>query len=141
MSGEQESPPTPDWWDGDKRIAGTEDLLNDFDPTAYPYKEPDRPQYDERYELLQNGRAFSAYSIVLTPGQPTKILGEDPTRIFFYVNSTAANAVLIGEQSAVASGLGYIVSGAERLSTTREVWATPVGVQPVPVSYWVERSA
>jgi hypothetical protein len=141
MSGEQTAPPTPDWWDGDKRISGTEDFENDFDPTAYPYKEPDRPVYDENYKLLENGRAFSSYSVVCAPGVPTKLLGEDPSRDFFYINSIAANSVIIGEQSAVAVGLGYIVAGAEKLSTTREVWATPVGTQPVAVSFWVERKA
>jgi hypothetical protein len=141
MSRTENEPQVPTIWDGDKRITGTEDFENDFDPTAYPYREPDRPQYDESYKLLDDGRSFSAYAITLQPGVPTKILGEDPSRDLIYFNTVAPGTVVIGEQSTVAAGLGYFVSGAEKLSTTREVWAAPLGAQAIVVSYWVERRA
>lgn len=134
-------PPLPRVWDGERRITGTEDFENDFDPTAYPYTEPDRPEYQEQYEILHNLRSFSAYSITLQPGVATKILGEDPTRILAYLNALQPGTVIVGEQSAVSQGLGYIISGAEKLQTTQEVWATPVGGAALVVSYWVERVA
>lgn len=134
-------PPLPDVWNGERRITGTEDFENDNDPTAYPYTEPDRPVYQEEYHLQKNGRTFSAYSVMLQPGTPVKILGEDPSRDLIYFNTLLPATVVIGEQSAVAAGIGYIVSGAERLTTTQEVWATPVGGGAILLSYWVERAA
>lgn len=141
MSRGANEPPLPTVWDGDKRITGTEDFENDFDPTAYPYTQPDRPVYQEEYNLLPNGRGFSAYSVQLIPGTPVKVLGEDPTRDLAYFNTLVPATAVIGEQSAVAQGIGYIVSGAEKLSTTNEVWAIPIGSNPILLSYWVERRA
>lgn len=137
MTNQVESPAI---WDGERRYTGTEDFENDFDPTAEPYTLPDRPHYVEDYHRLPNGRKHVAYSLPVTAGVATKILGEDPARDFFYINAATPNSVILGDQSSIAQGLGYIVAGAEKLSSNSEVWATAVA-GTVIVSYWVESKA
>lgn len=128
--------PTPAIWNGEKRQTGTEDWENDFD--TRPYVESQRPQYVEAYRVARKPRPFNAYSITLQPGQATLILGQDTNREALYLNGVAANSIIIGEKSAVSLGLGYIVAGAEKLTTTEEIWATPVGGAAVVISYYVE---